>query len=96
MGSQVIGLVHTIFWLYQIIIIIRVLFSWVRVAPYSSFARLRDFAHAATEPLLRPIRQLLAPYQGRTSFDFSPLVLLVLLSVVERVVIRILMGPFGY
>ena len=91
-----ISLLHTVFWVYEIIVIARVLFSWVRVAPYSSLASIRDFVYTLTEPLLRPIRQLLAPYQGRTAFDFSPLVLLVLLSVVERVLIRIPMGPFGH
>ena len=87
------GLIHTAFWAYEIIVIIRVVFSWVRVAPYSPWSGLQRFVHAATEPPLRPIRRLLAPYQGRTGFDFSPLVLLVLLRVIEPLVISVSAGP---
>lgn len=91
-------LVSTVFWVYEIIVIARVIFSWVRVSPYSSPAllSLSSFTYAATEPLLRPIRRLLAPYQKRTPLDFSPLVLLVIVSVAERLVMRILLGPFSY
>ena len=91
-----IELVRIAFRLYEIIVIIRVVFSWVRVAPYSPSSGFRDFVYAVTEPPLRPIRQLLAPYQGRTGFDFSPLALLVLLAVAERLVLRLLMGPAWY
>ena len=91
-------LVPTIFWIYEIIVIARVIFSWVQVSPRSSPAllSLRNFTYAATEPALRPIRRLLAPYQRQTSFDFSPLVLLLLLSVAESIIRRMLLGPFGY
>ncbi len=90
-----IRLLSTIFWTYEIIVIIRVVFSWVRVSRYSpGWAGLRDFTYALTEPLLRPIRRRLAPYQKQMSFDFSPLVLLVILWIVEGIIIHILRGPF--
>ncbi len=90
------SIVHTAFWIYEILVIIRVIFSWVRVAPYSSpgLSGLRSFVYSVTEPLLRPIRRILAPYQGRSGFDFSPLVLLLLLTVAEQIIMPILRGPF--
>jgi len=91
-------LIPTIFWIYELIVIARVIFSWVKVSPRSSAAllSLRNFTYAATEPALRPIRRLLAPYQRQTPFDFSPLVLLLILWVVERFIMRIPLGPFWY
>ncbi len=91
-----INLVHMAFRIYGVLVIIRVVFSWVRVSPYSSpgLSGLHSFIYSVTEPLLRPIRRILAPYQGRSGFDFSPLVLLLLLTVAEKIVMRIVMGPF--
>ena len=95
---MVITLVRTAFWMYQIIVIVRVMFSWVRVSPYSSpgLSTLQAFICAVTEPLLRPIRRILAPYQKRSGFDFSPLVLLLLLWVAEGIILRILMSSSIY
>jgi YggT family protein len=47
---------------------------------------INDFFYRATEPALRPIRRILPNFGG---IDFSPLVLIVLLIVVEELLGRI-------
>lgn len=47
-------------------------------------AAIWDFLYRITEPLLRPIRQRL-PYMG--GIDISPLILLLLIFLIERVIV---------
>ena len=73
------GLLSFIFWAYGLIIIGRVILSWLpNVSPYHPVAR---FLYQATEPVLAPVRQVLPPMQG---FDLSPLVVLVVLQLLQR------------
>ncbi len=58
----------------QILVIARVIISWVRPAGNSGFVRV---VYELTEPLLKPIRQLLPNTGG---IDFSPLVLFFIIS----------------
>src|SRR5262249_19544036 len=70
-GSGPRGLVYVLYWLlgfYQLLIFVRIIFSWVMVS-YRS--RLMRFLVNATEPLLAPLRRLIPPV-GR--FDISPIV----------------------
>lgn len=65
---------------YQIILLLRVLISWIRLDPYSNpFARI---LYQLTEPVLEPIRQIL-PSAGM--FDFSPVVAFVVLFALRQV-----------
>ena len=62
----------------------RVLLSWMPTRlPWG----LNDFIFSVTEPILAPIRRALPMAAG---MDFSPLVALVLLQLVERLLLRIL------
>lgn len=84
-------LVHTIFYVYYLILLARVIFSWLRVSARSPLLRrLRGFTYDATEPLLRPIRRVLAPYQRQAPVDFSPLILFVALRIAEEIIVRLL------
>jgi uncharacterized protein YggT (Ycf19 family) len=66
--------------------------SWVPPrAGQSAWSRIYGFCYALTEPLLRPIRQVLSPLLGRSGLDLSPLVLyFLLLYVVQPIVLRFL------
>ena len=68
--------------LYTWIIIAAALISWVSPDPYNPVVQ---FLRRATEPVLRPIRRLLAPYQA--GLDFSPLVAILIIQFVERVIL---------
>ena len=77
-------LVHTIFFLFYIALLARVVFSWLPVTPRAAvLLSVRSLSYQITEPLLRPIRRLLAPYQAQASLDFSPVILYLILIAVE-------------
>jgi YggT family protein len=64
--------------LYSIVILARVLMSWVNIDPYSPLART---IYDLTEPVLAPVRNML-PQTGM--FDFSPVIVLILLQVLAQ------------
>jgi YggT family protein len=67
-----------------IVIFGRVILSWVPTRlPWG----LNDFIFSVTEPILSPIRRALPMAAG---MDFSPLIALVLLQLIEQLLLRIL------
>lgn len=78
-------IVNTIFRIYELIVVIRVLFSWIRVDEFHPAAQ---WIYRLTEPLLEPIRRILP--SNRIGIDFSPLVLLLALALLQRAILRIL------
>jgi uncharacterized protein YggT (Ycf19 family) len=72
---------------YTLVIFAYILTSWVRL-PYSPWLnRIQRFLYDVTEPYLRIFRRLL-PSMG--AFDFSPIIAVIVLWVIEQVLIRIL------
>ncbi len=63
-------------------LIIEAIFSWVN--PYAPLA---PFVRALNEPLLRPLRRVIPPLGG---VDLSPLALLILLQILQRVISSLL------
>lgn len=74
-------LISIVMQLFFLLILARVLMSWVRVDPYHPVAQ---FIYQTTEPFLKPVRDLLPPMGG---FDLSPIVLLILVQVVGNILI---------
>lgn len=72
--------------IYIFIVIARALISWVNPDPYNPIVR---FLHSATDPALYRLRRLL-PFLQAGAFDFSPIALLILLSVAQQIVISFL------
>lgn len=79
-----IGLIRFLFDVYTVILLARVLLSWVQVDPSNQLVRI---IYQLTEPLLAPIRRLLPQGGG---MDFSPIVAFIVLLVVEQIVLTIL------
>jgi YggT family protein len=79
-------IVHWTFWILQIAIIVRVISSWVQVSPYSPWVR---WAFQLSEPILRPLRQIV-PTIG--VIDITPIVAYFLLAILRSVVMRLLAG----
>lgn len=77
--ARIIDLAFTI---YIFIIVARALVSWVNPDPYNSIVR---FLHSATDPVLYRLRRLL-PFLQAGAFDFSPIALLILLSVLQQMI----------
>lgn len=85
------GLVSLIFQIYFLIVLARVILSWMSLSKQRGIAASFGLiVYKLTEPLLRPIRNVLRPYQGSIPVDFSPLVLFLLLQVVESLLLRML------
>ncbi|MBM3473861.1 MAG: YggT family protein [Armatimonadetes bacterium] len=97
MGTGVgalVSIINLVFWVYGLVVIARVLLSWIRSpAVGSPLTPLWNFIYAATEPLLIPIRKALSGLMKGTPLDFSPLVLLLLLQVVRGIIIMVVAGP---
>ncbi len=74
------SLLGWICYLYAIIILIRVIFSWVAPTDYNN--RLYGFSHRYSEPVLGPIRRLLPPTAG---IDFSPMLALLGLGILAQI-----------
>lgn len=70
--------------IYSIVIIVDVLLSWL--PPDKRPYELHRFTTRLTEPALKPIRALLPRTGG---IDFSPLVAIVLLEVLQRFVLSL-------
>jgi len=71
-------LLARLFDIYTLVILASVILSWTGLPYDHPVVRV---TRALTEPLLAPIRRVLPTMGG---FDFSPMVLLVLLSFVRR------------
>ncbi len=76
-------LVEYVLWAYMWVIIIRALVSWVNPDPWNPIVR---FLYQVTEPVLRPIRRRLPA----TGIDFSPLIVIVAIMLLQRFLVGIL------
>jgi len=76
------GILSLIFNILSLLVLARVVISWIRPDPYNPIVQ---FIHQATEPMLEPIRRILPPAGG---LDFSPIVLILLLSVIQTLLVN--------
>ena len=64
--------------LYVLIIIARVIFSWVRVTPGTPVASIYSVVYNLTEPVLGPLRRAIPPMRmGMAAIDLSPLIIII-------------------
>lgn len=80
MVATPIQLVQLVFWIYIGAILIQVVLSWVN--PYQHHP-LQTVLYSLTEPIMRPIRQVLPPIGG---LDLSPMAAILLLYVLMMLV----------
>ncbi len=77
------GLLIDVLYVFIIVMLIRVVFSWVSPYPTNAVTR---FAYRVTEPILAPVRRILPPMSG---IDLSPLVVMLsaylLISVLRNI-----------
>ena len=71
-------MLHWLLDLYSLVLLASVLLSWVNLSPDNAFVRV---VRQLTEPVLAPIRRVLPAAGG---FDFSPLVALVVIRLLQR------------
>ena len=70
--------------LYEWVVIIHVLLSWIIRDPYHP---VRQSVDSLVRPLLDPIRRIMPP---TGMFDFSPIVLLILIQVVTNILVGLI------
>ncbi len=73
--------------LYVIVIIAAALISWVRPNPYNPIVQ---FLRQITEPVLRPVRQLVPP-EKLGGLDISPIIVIVIIRWIVPVILRALL-----
>ncbi len=88
MANILVSLISLVSTLFYLLILARIILSWVQVDRYNPVV---NMIYQLTEPVLAPIRNLL-PVMG--TFDFSPLVALLLMEVVARVLTAIVQSSF--
>jgi YggT family protein len=87
MMNSLVGIVDIIFRLLTIVVVVDVIVSYF-LPPYNN---VRIFLDRIVNPMLAPIRRMVPPVQ---MIDFSPIILLVILQVVEYILVR-LMSSIG-
>ena len=85
--SSIQNFVHVFILVYVLVLFAYILLSWVRL-PYSIWLnRIQRFLFDVSEPYLRIFRRLLPSFGA---FDFSPIVAVLALFLIDRVVNSIL------
>jgi YggT family protein len=86
-ASSFSGLMCTALWVFEVILLVRVVLSWIQLAgvrmPTTGPARSAyDLLFDVTEPVLKPLRRIIPP---AGMFDLSVLVAFVIIVVLQRV-----------
>lgn len=78
------NLLHWIFFFLYILLVLRIIISWLPVDPYNEVVRL---IHSVTEPILAPFRRLPLTIG---ILDLSPLLAFFTIYFLDRVVVEVL------
>jgi YggT family protein len=86
--------VGALFLVYIILILIRVLISWVPRMPYNpTLRRVLDFVTETTDPYLNLFRRVLPPIGGGGfALDLSPMIGLIVLVILRGLVVGLISG----
>ena len=96
MNQEIYWLLSTIINLYQFVIIVGAILSWLVafnvLNRHNQFvAMIGNFTYSLTEPALRPLRRVIPPLGG---MDLTPVVLLIGLEFLKRILFRLLIIGF--
>lgn len=80
---MIIRIVQTIFEILSLVVLVDVILSYFM----SPFHPIRVFLDRIVGPMLNPIRRVVPPLMN---IDFSPVILLILLQIIESILVRIL------
>ncbi len=84
-------LIGTGFTILHWLIIFRVIISWIKPDFNSpQWRQVLKFVYSVTEPILRPIRELLPT--GKMGIDLSPIIALFALMIIRNFVMQLLRG----
>lgn len=83
--SWLIDFLNILFWLLNMAIFLRVLFSWIHPNPYNPLVSL---IYQITDPILEPLGRIIPPVGP---LDITPIVAMILLDIVRRILLTSLM-----
>ena len=85
-----INAVDKFFWVIEILILIRVILSWV---PMRSNGPIITLVYDLTEPILGPAKRMLdkSPLGGGMMIDFSPIIALFMMGLLKQIILALLM-----
>lgn len=91
----IIRTINVVTYILYVLILVRVIFSWLRPRRlHPLLLRIERLAFVVTEPLLKPIRNLLYRFQSGSPIDFSPLILYLLIELIANLLTRALLAYF--
>ena len=84
--------VSALFSIYELLIFVRILLSWINVNPYRPTIDhpLVRLLEQVTDPILKPLRRTIPPIGG--TLDISPIIALFGLEILRRIIIGLLSG----
>jgi YggT family protein len=84
--------VNALFTVYLILILIRIVLSWIPRMPYNPVLNaVVSFVHDVTDPYLRLFRRILPPMGGGGfALDLSPIIAIIALYVAQAVVVGLI------
>jgi YggT family protein len=90
--SIVITVINAVFQIYSILILIRVILTWVNTDPYRPrFSHpIVHLLNKITDPVLVPLGRIIPPIGG--TLDITPIVALLLLQLARRILVGFLAG----
>lgn len=88
LAYSLITIIERLGWLVYILIMIRVILSWV---PMNN--NFTELIYNLTDPMLKPFKDFLDKYIN-LPIDFSPLLLILFVQLVERILIRLIIVIF--
>ncbi|HEY1458197.1 MAG TPA: YggT family protein [Solirubrobacteraceae bacterium] len=92
--TEIAGYLSTLLYVYTLLIFVHIILQWLFAfgvrPPYSrASSAVIGFLHDVCEPFLRIFRRVLPSFGG---FDFSPIVAIIVLSLVGNVMISLIHG----
>jgi len=88
-NAAIVNFVNALFMVYYVLIIVRVIFSWIGLPSHGPFYEIFRFVYNVTEPYLGIFRRFIPSAGG---LDFSPFIGLILLGIIQRVVVSLIRG----
>jgi uncharacterized protein YggT (Ycf19 family) len=87
-----ITIVSALFSIYELLIFVRILLSWINVNPYRPTIDhpLVRLLEQVTDPILKPLRRTIPPIGG--TLDISPIIALFGLEILRRIIVGLLSG----
>jgi len=78
-----VDVICTLLQIYSLILIARIVLSYVRITPGTALANVNSTLFSLTEPVLAPLRNAIPPVRlGAAALDLSPIIILVFIGLI--------------